>query len=46
MHTIHELADEHWEQWRPLWTGYLEFYRAELPEETNAPHLRPPGGKR
>jgi GNAT superfamily N-acetyltransferase len=34
VHTIHELAEEHWEQWRPLWTGYLEFYRAELPEET------------
>ncbi len=34
MHTIHELDEGHWEQWRPLWTGYLEFYRAELPEET------------
>lgn len=34
MHTIHELDEGHWEQWQPLWAGYLEFYRAELPEET------------
>ena len=34
MHTIHELDEGHWEQWLPLWKGYLEFYRAELPEET------------
>jgi GNAT superfamily N-acetyltransferase len=34
VHTIHELDHGHWEQWRPLWKGYLEFYRAELPEET------------
>jgi GNAT superfamily N-acetyltransferase len=34
VHTIHELDEGHWEQWLPLWTGYLEFYRAELPEET------------
>jgi len=32
--TIQELSEEHWEQWQPLWKGYLEFYRAELPEET------------
>jgi GNAT superfamily N-acetyltransferase len=34
VHTIHELDEGHWEQWLPLWKGYLEFYRAELPEET------------
>jgi GNAT superfamily N-acetyltransferase len=34
VHTIHELDEGHWEQWLPLWRGYLEFYRAELPEET------------
>jgi GNAT superfamily N-acetyltransferase len=27
--TIQELSEE-----QPLWKGYLEFYRAELPEET------------
>jgi GNAT superfamily N-acetyltransferase len=34
VHTIHELEEGHWEQWLPLWMGYLGFYRAELPEET------------
>ena len=34
MHTIQELSEGHWEQWQPLWKGYLEFYRAELPAET------------
>jgi GNAT superfamily N-acetyltransferase len=34
VHTIHNLDEGHWEQWQPLWKGYLEFYRAELPEET------------
>lgn len=34
MHTIRDLDSGHWEQWQPLWNGYLEFYRAELPEET------------
>jgi GNAT superfamily N-acetyltransferase len=34
VHTIHELDEGHWEQWLPLWTGYLEFYRVELPEAT------------
>jgi GNAT superfamily N-acetyltransferase len=34
VHTIHTLDEGHWEQWQPLWKGYLEFYRAELPEET------------
>jgi GNAT superfamily N-acetyltransferase len=34
VHTIHELDEGHWEQWLLLWMGYLEFYRAALPEET------------
>ena len=34
MHTIQELSEGDWEQWQPLWKGYLEFYRAELSEET------------
>jgi GNAT superfamily N-acetyltransferase len=34
VHTIHDLDEGHWEQWQPLWEGYLEFYRAELPEKT------------
>jgi GNAT superfamily N-acetyltransferase len=34
VHTIHQLDETHWEQWQPLWKCYLEFYRAELPEET------------
>jgi GNAT superfamily N-acetyltransferase len=34
VHTIHDLDSGHWEQWQPLWNGYLAFYRAELSEET------------
>jgi GNAT superfamily N-acetyltransferase len=34
VHTIHDLSEGHWEQWQPLWKGYLEFYRVDLPEET------------
>jgi GNAT superfamily N-acetyltransferase len=34
VHTIQELDEGHWEQWLPLWMGYLGFYRAELSEET------------
>jgi GNAT superfamily N-acetyltransferase len=34
VHRIHDLGEGHWEQWQPLWKGYLEFYRADLPEET------------
>jgi GNAT superfamily N-acetyltransferase len=34
VHTIHDLSAGHWEQWEPLWRGYLAFYRATLPEET------------
>ena len=33
----------HWEQWQPLWKGYLEFYRAELSGGDDPQHLRPPG---
>jgi GNAT superfamily N-acetyltransferase len=32
VHTIHDLDQGHWERWQPLWKGYLQFYRAELPE--------------
>jgi GNAT superfamily N-acetyltransferase len=34
VHTICDLDRGHWEQWEPLWQGYLDFYRAELPEAT------------
>jgi GNAT superfamily N-acetyltransferase len=35
VHTILDLRPDHWEQWQPLWKGYLEFYRAGLlPEGT------------
>ena len=34
MHTIFDLDSGHWEQWQPLWKGYLDFYREELAEET------------
>jgi len=34
VHTIGDLDSGDWEQWRPLWEGYLAFYRADLPEET------------
>jgi GNAT superfamily N-acetyltransferase len=32
--TLRELTDDDWEQWRPLFAGYLSFYRAELSDET------------
>jgi GNAT superfamily N-acetyltransferase len=32
--TIRSLEAGDWEQWQPLWDGYLKFYRAELSEET------------
>jgi GNAT superfamily N-acetyltransferase len=32
--TIRMLQSEDWEQWEGLWAGYLDFYRAELGEET------------
>jgi GNAT superfamily N-acetyltransferase len=34
MDTIRKLAADDWDQWLPLWHGYLDFYRAELSEET------------
>jgi GNAT superfamily N-acetyltransferase len=34
MDTIRSLQATDWQEWRPLWIGYLDFYRAELPEET------------
>jgi GNAT superfamily N-acetyltransferase len=33
--TIRRLAEGDWDQWQPLWAGYLTFYRAELSEETS-----------
>ncbi len=33
MSTIRELRSKDWDDWHPLWTGYLGFYRAELKEE-------------
>lgn len=27
------LVVDDWEQWQPLWRGYLEFYKSELPPE-------------
>ena len=35
MGTIRALRDEDWEDWRALWAGYLDFYRAELRDETS-----------
>jgi GNAT superfamily N-acetyltransferase len=34
MDTIRSLEQGDWEQWEPLWQGYLDFYRAELSEAT------------
>jgi GNAT superfamily N-acetyltransferase len=34
MDTIRKLGADDWDQWLPLWHGYLDFYRAELSEET------------
>lgn len=31
-----ELLESDYEQWRPLWDGYLEFYEHELTEEQTA----------
>jgi GNAT superfamily N-acetyltransferase len=33
---IRPLAADDWEQWRPLWQGYLDFYREPLSEEITA----------
>ena len=35
MHTIRPLETADWEGWSALWGGYLDFYRAELSEETS-----------
>ncbi len=35
MGTIKALGAEDWDDWRALWAGYLDFYRAELREETS-----------
>jgi GNAT superfamily N-acetyltransferase len=34
VHTIRKLEEGDWEQWQPLWAGYLTFYRSEVSEET------------
>ena len=34
MHAIGGLEVGDWEQWLPLWRGYLDFYRAELSDAT------------
>jgi GNAT superfamily N-acetyltransferase len=34
VHTIRKLEEGDWEQWQPLWAGYLAFYRSEVSEET------------
>ena len=34
MHEIRGLGARDWDQWRPLWRGYLDFYRAELSHAT------------
>ncbi len=33
MTTIRPLARDDWADWRRLWTGYLEFYNATVPDE-------------
>jgi GNAT superfamily N-acetyltransferase len=34
MDTIRLLDAEDWDRWLPLWEGYLDFYRAQLSDET------------
>jgi GNAT superfamily N-acetyltransferase len=34
MDTIRAIEAGDWDQWLPLWRGYLDFYRAELGAET------------
>ena len=34
MGAIRDLAPGDWDDWRPLWAGYLDFYRATLTAET------------
>ena len=33
--TIRPVADEDWDGWKPLWDGYLDFYREHLDEATS-----------
>jgi GNAT superfamily N-acetyltransferase len=35
METIRKLGHDDWEDWLALWSGYLAFYRAELPDDTS-----------
>ena len=35
MATIRELRSDDWNDWRALWAGYLDFYRAELSDEVS-----------
>jgi hypothetical protein len=35
VHVIRQLVEEDWDQWKPLWASYLDFYRATLSEETS-----------
>ena len=30
---IRDIAEADWDGWKPLWDGYLHFYRARLPDE-------------
>ena len=34
MADIRQLRNDDWDDWHALWTGYLDFYRADLKEET------------
>jgi len=34
VHTIRRLEEQDWARWQPLWKGYLDFYRADVAEET------------
>jgi len=34
VHTIRRLQEGDWSNWEALWAGYLDFYRAEVSEET------------
>jgi GNAT superfamily N-acetyltransferase len=32
---IRPVTEADWDRWRPLWNGYLDFYREDLAEETS-----------
>jgi GNAT superfamily N-acetyltransferase len=40
MATIRRLEEADYDGWRPLWDGYLRFYRQELPEEVTRESFR------